>query len=799
MNIQRQVIRIRGVVQGVGFRPFVWRLAHELNCTGLVCNDAFGVYIELQGSQENITKFLTRLVDEVPVGAAIQELNVALGQPKAQEHDFVITDSLLDDRPTALVAPDIAPCEACLLELEHSANRRFHYPFINCTHCGPRFTIIRSLPYDRQRTTMAGFPLCVNCQTEYESPVDRRFHAEPNACPHCGPRIWFSEAAESLIAEFTDAITHIEDERRRTDQAISEVQARIARGQIIAIKGIGGFHLACDAAQEAAVQRLRTRKQRRDKPLAIMVRDLETCRSIAHVSDAEAQLLTSRERPIVLLRKRMGDGWLDTVAPGNPWIGIMLPYSPLHFLLLRAGQYWVMTSGNLSDEPIAFENSEAWSRLKPLVDGFLFHNRPINVPCDDSVVMHSASDVRPIRRSRGYAPLPISLKAVCPQGVDTDPSAAHPSVLAVGGELKSTVCLTHSSRAFISQHVGDLGNVESLQMLDRMVKQLTELYQAQPQAIASDQHPAYLSVQWAERLAQRLSLPQIKVQHHHAHAAALIAEHGLASDQQIIACVFDGTGWGTDGTIWGGEWLIASCCASERFAHLCPTPLPGGDACILRPARTALAALFHYQIPWDLALAPVQTLEPVHRRLLQQQLDKGIFAVGCSSMGRLFDAVAALVGLRQEIHYEGQAAIELESHARQAIETDDRELTAYSFQWRPGQTWSLHCGEMFKQIILDLSAERSAGYIGARFHLSIAEANLQICVQARSERQINRVGLTGGVFQNELLTKLVRERLEQHQFEVLCHRMVPTNDAGISLGQAVVAREACRVNFSKSR
>jgi hydrogenase maturation protein HypF len=779
-------IRVTGVVQGVGFRPFVWRLAHQLGCSGFVYNDSSGVTIEVQGPETQVTEFLSRLTNEAPSSSIIEDVVSNLCATIEAEPDFVIVDSRPAERFTTGVPPDISVCSDCLDELRNSANRRFNYPFINCTNCGPRFTIIESLPYDRQLTTMQGFTLCDACRQEYESPGDRRFHAEPNACLECGPKIWFIESHETYVdfdrVDVEARASNPHAERDRSSNVLDTVRERIAHGQTIAIKGVGGFHLACDATNLAAIEQLRRRKRRLEKPFAVMVADLETCELFARVSADEAKLLTSPQRPIVLLEKRLKSEWLGAVAPSNLFIGVMLAYSPLHYLLISPKEIWVMTSGNLSDESIAIDNADAWARLRHLADGFLFHNRPICVACDDSVIRSTEQGVLPIRRSRGYAPLAVQLHRRSSTHDDL------PTVFATGGELKATVCLAIGSQAYLSQHIGDMGNVESQRTMEQVSQHLLELYRAKPDVIAADMHPGYLSVGWAERLSSELGIPLIKTQHHHAHAASLLAEHGWPEDKQIIACVFDGTGFGTDATIWGGEWLLASIKEFQRFGHLRQVPLPGGDACILRPARSALAHLYAELIEWSTNLSCVQTLTPAESTLLKKQLDKGINCPSTTSLGRLFDAVSALAGVRQQINYEGQAAIELESLAEQVFQSSEQEVTPYSYQWVQHAAWELHLGEMLRQVIADDQAGIGAGCIGAKFHQTMAKATSDICETARQSTGIATVGLTGGVFQNVLLTRLIRNRLEEKGFQVLTHSQVPPNDAGLALGQAAIAR-----------
>lgn len=756
--------------------------------------------IEIQGSASAVASVQSRIQLEPPPLARITAFRAEPIPLRTDEIEFTIRPSLQSDNPMAGVAQDVSICEECLHELQDSTDRRFGYPFINCTHCGPRYTIIRSLPYDRQQTTMSGFPLCEACRAEYESPSDRRFHAEPNACPACGPRIWWASSDSSrerpwdpdasLIIARSESM---EVERTRTTAIRDLVREKIASGQILAIKGIGGFHLACDATNLDAIQRLRKRKQRPDKPLAVMVSDVERVREWVEINPHEERILGQRERPIVLLRKRSTTAWIDALAPGNPYLGFMLAYSPLHYWLIPHDQVWVMTSGNLSDEPIARENEEAWQRLRPLVDGFLFHDRPIHTACDDSVLRVSDGAILPIRRSRGFAPLNIPLptpSSGSPEVLIEREQADLPTVLAVGAEIKAAICLANGTQAIMSQHLGDMGNQESLKMLEEVTHHLCQLYRAVPQVIVADQHPGYLSGMWAQRFADSKGIPLLRYQHHHAHAASLMAEHDLRPDVRIVACIFDGTGYGTDGTIWGGEWMIVNQNQFERIGSLASAPLPGGDACIFHPTRTALAQLFRYQIPWDASLPCLTDWQPRELQLLRRQLERNIHCVETSSIGRLFDAVASLAGVRQQVHFEGQAAMELESLATGAIEKGSPSKAPYSTHWEKQTVWRLHCGEMLSEVIADHREGRSTGEIGARFHATLVQASLDICLRARAETGIELVGLTGGVFQNILLTRWLSLTLESHGFRVLTHRLVPPNDAGIALGQAVLARAA---------
>ncbi len=775
----RKRVRLTGVVQGVGFRPFVWNRATRLGLAGWVRNDSSGVTIELQGSVDLIDEFLEGLGESLPPLATVDSMSVcdidvdvlALG-----DSAFSIRQSQTRASQSTPIPPEISVCDDCLRELTDRADRRFGYPFINCTNCGPRFTIIEDLPYDRSMTTMKAFSMCGTCQAEYDDPSDRRFHAQPNACAACGPGVWF--VARDGVAAPMELIREPERLALNTSRATESFHAAIAAGQVVAIKGVGGFHLACDASSRFAVAALRERKGRVDKPLAVMVRDVEQARLFADVSPREVKLLESRERPIVLLTKRgsaVGDHRLphESVAPGNDFIGVLLPYSPLHYLVLGERPL-VMTSGNIAEEPIARTNEEAARRLGKVADGFLFHNRDIGVVCDDSVVRCVGEKLLPIRRSRGYAPMPVRL------------SSPGRSVLAVGGEIKTTFCVTRGDYAYMSQHVGDMGNIETLDAMRRSVDHFLRLFRIEVEAVAADLHPGYLSGQWAEEFATSLGVPLIRVQHHHAHAASLMAEHGLGRDEEMLACCFDGTGFGTDGAIWGGEFLVASARGFERFGQLKYVPLPGGDTSIRRPYRAALSQLRSAGIEWSEDLPCVAACRPNERGLLSKQLEKNLNCVSTSSMGRLFDAVASLTGIRHEVNYEAQAAMEMEAFAVQEVGNVDPE--AYSFSIGRRGWVEVDAGWVLRRICEDIRTGASPAEMAARFHHAVANLVCDISLLARDESGVSKVGLTGGVFQNVLLLRLVERRLVQCGFEVLTHSVVPANDGGIALGQALVAQ-----------
>jgi hydrogenase maturation protein HypF len=710
---QRRRFRARGVVQGVGFRPFVHRLAHAHDLTGFVLNDGAGVVIEAEGAPANLDAFATAIVEEAPGLARVESL-AAVAVPLRREPTFAIRESSGGGGAAAVIPPDVATCDDCLRELFDPSDRRYRYPFLNCTQCGPRLTIVRSVPYDRARTTMDAFPLCPDCRGEYEDPSDRRFHAEPIACPVCGPR---------LSMPLEDAVTILRE------------------GGIVAIKGLGGYHLACDAGDEAAVARLRARKHREEKPLAVMTGEPD---ALCVLDDEERALLSSPARPIVLSRRRADAPVADSISPRSPWLGVMLPYTPLHHLLWHdLGVPIVLTSGNLSDEPIAFDDDEARIRLGAIADAFLGHDRPIHRRCEDSVVRKGVV----VRRSRGYAPQPLPLPVTAPV-----------PVVAAGGELKSTFCVARDAEAFLSAHLGDLDTEQAYRAFRTDLELYLEMLAVTPEAVACDLHPEYLSTKWA----REQGLPLVEVQHHHAHAAACLAEHGETGP--ALALVFDGTGYGPDGTLWGGELLRADLDGYERLQWLDPVPLPGGEAAVREPWRIAAAHLERagLEVPWP------------EWRLVRASLD--VNAPLASGMGRLFDAVAALLGVRERISYEGQAAIELELLAGDA--------PAEPRPWRFGDTNGL-----VTDCYLQLVEGRPRAEIAAAFHETVAASSVEACLAHGGDTVV----LSGGTFQNRRLAASTRRRLEAAGVRVLEHRLVPPNDGGISFGQAAVAgrRLAC--------
>jgi hydrogenase maturation protein HypF len=747
-------LTINGIVQGVGFRPFIYQLARQHGLAGEVANTATGVSLVLEGPTERIDRFIDDLPHKTPPLAHVVEVtrDPATVQGFA---GFSIVKSQAGTTRATLISPDVMVCEECLAEMRDPANRRYRYPFINCTNCGPRYTIIDDIPYDRPKTSMRHFSMCAPCQAEYDDPDNRRFHAQPNACPVCGPQVRLCDARGMAIP---------------SDDPINEAARRIQAGRIVAVKGLGGFHLAVDATNAVAVARLRRRKHREEKPFALMCADMERIRTIAHVNDAEAELLQSIQRPIVLLEKRKNTTIAASVAPGNRCFGIMLPYAPLHHLLLDADfTALVMTSANLSEEPIAIDNAEAFTRLAGIADDFLIHNRDIYLRSDDSIVRHSAGHRRPLRRSRGYVPVPVFLKDEVP------------AVLACGAELKNTVCLTRGRQAFVSQHIGDLENRATDDFFRLTIRHLKRILDIDPTVVACDLHPDYLSTRYAREQTDR---PVVAVQHHHAHIAACMAEN--RADGPVIGLSLDGTGLGSDGTIWGGEVLVAEYHRFRRAAHLAAVPMPGSAAAIREPWRMALAHL-HAAFGAMPDLTGLPLAGAVDDRALQvvaQMIEKGVNSPLTSSLGRLFDAVAAIVGLRHRVAFEGQAAMELEAIA------DDTEPGTYAFGWRDAagdDPLVIPCAPIIDAVLADLRHGHSPAVISARFHNTLVALFTALCRDLRHRTGIHTVALSGGVFQNDrLLTGLIAG-LEGQRFEVLSHRQVPTNDGGLALGQAVVA------------
>jgi hydrogenase maturation protein HypF len=758
MTARRRLrVCVHGVVQGVGFRPFVYTTAATLGLSGSVRNDTSGAIVEVEGDPAEIDRFLTRLRNHPPPLAVIESMETH-NIPPVGGTGFTIADTSRSDGARTLASPDVAMCADCAAEQRDPSNRRYRHAFVNCTNCGPRFTIIAALPYDRVSTTMAPFVMCADCAREYTDPADRRFHAQPVCCPNCGPTLRYRDREGGA----TDG-----------DGALLQARRLLRDGGILAVKGIGGYHLACDASDQPAVRELRRRKRRGDKPFAVMVPDLPTACTIADVDDPTARLLCSPQRPIVLLPHRRDAGIADAVAPRNPDLGVMLAYTPLHTLLFGlpsddAGPpVLVMTSGNLGGEPICYTDDDALERLSHLADGWLMHDRDILVPCDDSVVRVVGGLELPIRRSRGYAPLPIAL----PVSV--------PPTMAVGADLKNTMAVADGKYAWLSQHIGDMDDLATLSAFDAAQRHLQELTAVEPEVLVADAHPLYRSTAWAHRNAA--GRPVRTVQHHHAHIAAVMAEHGMDGSQQVLGFAFDGTGYGSDAAVWGGEVLLANYKGYQRLAQLKYVPLAGGDISVLRPYRMALAHLWAAGIEWEADLPPVAACPADEQRVLRQQLETGMGCVPTSSMGRLFDAVSALTGVRQVVAYEAQAAIELEGLARGV----DGGMSSYTFDIDRSRNPALiDPTSVVHAVVSDHRAGVPAAVIGARFHCAVADLVVKLACEDRDASQT--VALSGGVFQNALLLQLTLKRLQANGFHVITHRRVPPNDGGIALGQLLV-------------
>ncbi len=755
-------ISVRGVVQGVGFRPFVYRLAHEHSLKGWVRNTSGNVEIEVEGDRERIRNFITDIEAKAPPLARIENVAVTFQPSKSYTgyEKFEIYQSLSQEGKYQLVSPDIATCEDCRREILSPTDRRYRYPFTNCTSCGPRFTIIEDIPYDRPKTTMHRFQMCPRCQQEYDDPLDRRFHAQPNACPQCGPSLALVDSRGNPVGG---------------EDATSASSELLKAGRILAIRGLGGFQLACDATSEEAIALLRSRKRRPSKPFAVMVATLKDIERHCLVSPEERKLLNSPESPIVLLRwNKSSSNIVAAVAPNLRYLGVMLPYIPLHYLLLRESAIpLVMTSGNLSEEPIAKDNDEALRRLGEIADYFLLHDRDIYARYDDSVSMVEGVP-RVMRRARGYAPYPILLPFLSKQ------------ILACGAEQKNTFCLTRGEHAFLSQHIGDMENEETLEHFENTIELYKKLFRIAPEAIAHDIHPEYLSTKYALQAGEAQGLRLIPVQHHHAHIASCLVENGV--EAPVIGVAFDGAGYGSDGTLWGGEFLIADLRRFQRAGHLEYVPLLGGEAAIKKPYRMALSYIYTLLGEQDQELdgLPIGKLHFDELDLLKQQLTRRINCPLTSSAGRLFDAVSALAGVREEIEYEAQAAIELEMLA--AEEGDELERKPYPFSVVEHQEMRvIKLGDLFSAIAQDVKNQTPTPIISLRFHQTVARIILETCKSIAIESGINQVALSGGSFQNRLLLRLAAAALQREGFSVITHHLVPCNDGGISLGQAVIA------------
>jgi hydrogenase maturation protein HypF len=753
MNVRRH-IEVSGIVQGVGFRPHVYRLARERKLAGEISNTPSGVTIEVQGPQETIDDFVVSLRQEAPPLAKITGLAMA-DLPCNDDREFRIAASRRGEAVHTLISPDVAVCDDCLREMLDPQDRRYRYPFINCTNCGPRFTIVHDIPYDRPHTSMSAFPMCPACRAEYEDPLNRRFHAQPNACWDCGPRLQlWNRAGQSICVQnpLAGAITAIRE------------------GRVVAVKGLGGFHLVADATNAEGVALLRERKRRVEKPFAVMVPAVASARRFCEVSKEEEGALVSVQRPIVLLRRAAPSVIAAGVAPHNRDLGIFLPYTPLHHLLFHEGKFdaLVMTSGNLSEEPIAIDNDEAFTRLNELADLFLVHNRDILLRCDDSVVRAQSGKTRQMRRSRGYVPVPVFLKDELPP------------ILAVGGELKNTICISNGKHAFLSQHIGDLENVESYKFFQDAIAHLEKVLEVQPEILAYDLHPGYFSTQWA---LQQPGVRTVGVQHHHAHIASCMAENHV--EGRVIGFALDGTGYGTDGHIWGGEVLVAGYDSFDRMAHLEYVPLPGGDAAIREPWRMAVSYLAHHFgrsfLNWQIPF--VEQLDTRKAELLLQMIQKDVNSPLTSSCGRLFDAVSALAGIRQQVNYEAQAAIELEM----AI-TGPLSEPPYPLDLTPdGDGWTISTRRMFEAIVRDLENGEPASVISRRFHDGLIEVLVRVAGLIRQRTSLAQVCLSGGTFNNSYLLEHLSSRLRADGFHIFTHSEVPAGDGGLCLGQAVIA------------
>ena len=764
--IVRRRIEVAGVVQGVGFRPFAHRLAAELGLAGFARNGPGGALIEVEGPADAVERFARRLADEAPPLARIERVASTPVPVRGEAAFTILASEAAGAGERTLVPPDTATCPACLAEIGDPRDRRHRHPFANCTDCGPRFTIIRGLPYDRPATTMARFEMCPACAAEYADPRDRRHHAQPISCPQCGPQLSFRAGGEVLTG---------------TDACLAAVHRAWADGRVVAVKGLGGYHLTCDATCEDAALLLRERKGRVDKPFAVMARDLEAARTLVELGAADEAALSAPARPIVLAPRAPGCPVCAHVAPHNPDLGVMLAYTALHHLLLTQvpgadvapPPAIVATSGNRAGEPICTDDEEAAARLGDLADAFLVHDREIELPCDDSVVRIVGGREQPVRRSRGHAPLPLRLaREVAP-------------TLAVGGELKATFCLASGTHAWMSQHIGDLENLETLGALERSVAAFRAMYRIEPQVVATDMHPGYLSRRWAREHAGEARL--VEVQHHHAHAASLMAEHGLDGERPLIALVFDGTGYGPalagGPAAWGGELLVAGYDRFERAGHLAELPLPGGDAAVRNPRRVALAWLEACGLPAE-GTAPWRACDQVERRIVARQVQSGTGVVPTTSMGRLFDVVASLLGVRHRVTYEGQAAIELEALAVRARGTGHR------LQLALGGDGVLDPAPLLGGLLDGLGAGADRARLALGFHQAVAQAAARAALRAADASGLRTAGLTGGVFQNALLSRLCREELGARGLEVLEHRIVPANDGGLALGQAAIAGAA---------
>ncbi|AIQ13753.1 carbamoyltransferase HypF [Paenibacillus durus] len=778
-EVIRVEVQVKGIVQGVGFRPFVYRLAHQHDLRGWVTNDASGVRLEAEGRRPDIDTFLASLRTSAPPLSHIEELTWVLHSPIGYT-EFSIKESVGATSHEVNLSPDIYVCEDCLAELKDPGNRRFRYPYINCTNCGPRFTITVQVPYDRKHTTIRDFELCEDCKKEYHDPSNRRFHAQPVSCPKCGPKVYLLDASGKRVD---------------TADPVACAAERLKSGAILAVKGLGGYHLACDAAQESAVRELRARKRRDGKPFAVMADSLETVLRICAVTEKERELLTSPRRPIVLLPlKTEALKFLpaaDSLSPDNNMLGVMLPYTPLQHLLFQDGmELMVMTSGNRSGEPIVYRDEEAVPALQGIADYYLAGKLPIHMRTDDTVTSVFREREYIIRRSRGYVPFPIDLSAVVQSAEGKPHKSGNPPILALGGELKNTFCLVKDRKAFVSHHIGDLDNLETLDSLIGGAEHFQNIFAAEPGALAFDMHPGYRSSQYA---SEQKNIVKIPVQHHHAHIASCMAENGVSGP--VIGVAFDGTGLGEDGHIWGGEFFAGDYSGFERMARFGYVPLPGGDAAVKEPWRMALSYILNDEAA-ELPAELLKTIEPYKRDIVTRQILQRINTPLTSSVGRLFDAVSSLTGVCHYAEYEGQAAIRLES----AADRETARIYPYEVKTVQGML-EIGTAPLIRELVREIRDGMSISGISGAFHRTLAAIVADICGRIRSKRGLNEVALSGGVFQNRLLLALTVDELERSGFRVLLHSKVPANDGGLSLGQAAIAlgkyltregmREAC--------
>ncbi len=744
-------IVVGGIVQGVGFRPFIFQLADRLGLKGEVSNTSSGVTIHIEGKAEQVDVFCREIADGHPPLTYVTNWSEYDEKIKGFS-EFTITESKVENQRSALISPDISICDDCLYELFDRKNRRYRYPFINCTNCGPRYTIIEDIPYDRPKTSMKYFSMCEQCRAEYDDPRNRRFHAQPNGCSNCGP----------LVTLYDNKGNKIE-----ASDTISRAAELIRSGFILAIKGLGGFHLAVDATNDTAVAELRNRKGREEKPFSIMALNLDRVYQFAQVTADDEAFLISRQKPIVLLKKKESNGICKSIAPGNRYFGVMLPYTPLHYLLLdQVETPLVMTSGNISEEPIAIDNQDAYDRLSIIADYFLVHNRDIYLRNDDSIVQIISGKPRFIRRARGYTPMPVFLRK------------KFPSVLACGAELKNTICLTKEDNAFISQHIGDLENLSAYEFFQMTIAHMKRILDIKPEVIACDMHPDFLSTQYA---LEQKKLPVIQVQHHHAHIVSCLAEN--REKGPVIGLAFDGTGYGTDGTIWGGEVLICREDSFKRIAHLVPVPMPGGAAAIREPWRMGISYLYHVfgDKFKDLELPFLKKIDGSQINVMVEMIQKGVNSPMTSSLGRFFDGVAAILGIRNKATFEGQAPMDLEMRAQWPVSE------CYEYGWITRKNYLIVIDPIIEGIVKDIRKGISTAKILGKFHLTIIRLFSRLCHFIRLEHHLDTIALSGGSFQNSIFLSGLIEDLEKRKLKVLSQMQAPPNDGGISLGQALVA------------